>query len=326
MRALEGRKRGRGLGHVAAEGLRHGDGRRGVGHVVPTGVGVDGNAHDVSGGGAHAEVTLELVVGVLGEADVVAALVEAVGHNLAAGGLGELDVVPHVAVDHDGARVTDKVHELAEGLLDVLQGAVVVEVVSLDVGNHHDVGVEIEEGAVGLVGLADEIASPAVAAVGAVLLDDAADEEGGVHAQVVEHAGDHRGRRGLAVRAGNGDRDRIKGEVREHLRSGPDGDAQLSRSDDLGVGLGDGRGGHDDVGGNIVDGGRLVAQVNLDAGLLEVAGVARLLEVGAAHLAASLVKDKGDAAHAGAADTDEVGALDVRRNHGLSHESLSMQR
>ena len=52
-----------------------------------------------------------------------------------------------------------------------------VEVVGLDVRDDGDVRVEVEEGAVGLVRLGDEVRARAVAAVRVVALDDAADEE-----------------------------------------------------------------------------------------------------------------------------------------------------
>ena len=59
-----------------------------------------------------------------------------------------------------------------------------------------------------------------------------------------------------------------------------------------------------------------------DAGRLELADVVGVLEVAAGDLAAALVQDEGDAAHAGATDTDKVGALELGRGGcslGISH-------
>ena len=229
----------------------------------------------------------------------------------------------HVAVDDDGAVLPHEAHELAEGLLDVLERAVVVEMVGLDVSDHDDVRVEVEEGAVGLVRLADEVAAVAVLAVGVVALDDAADEEGRVEAELVEHRGDHGGRSRLSVGAGDGDRRGVVGEIGEHLCARPDGDAQLAGAQDLGVGLGDGGGGHDDLRHGGVDGGRLMAHVDLDAGVLELADIMGCLKVAAGDLAAALVQHQGDAAHPRSADTDEVRALDLRVGRDLGHECPS---
>ena len=93
-----------------------------------------------------------------------------------------------------------------------------------------------------------------------------------------------------------------------------------------GVGLGDGRGGDHDLGHGGVDGGRLVADAHRDAGRLELADVVGVLEVAAGDLAAALVQDEGDAAHAGASDANEVGALDGLLNAGVSHVSASLGR
>lgn len=81
-------------------------------------------------------------------------------------------------------------------------------------------------------------------------------------------------------------------------------------ADDLGVRLGDGRGDHDDVGPHGVDGGGLVTNVDLDASGLELADVARALEVAARHDDAAFVQDERDAAHARATDADDVDALE----------------
>ena len=146
------------------------------------------------------------------------------------------------------------------------------------------------------------------------------------HAKAVHHGSDHGGRGGLAVRARHGDGLGRAGEVGEHLGARPDGNAQLTGADDLGVGLGDGRGGDHDLGHGGVDGGRLVADAHRDAGRLQLTDVVGVLEVAAGDLAAALVQDEGDAAHAGASDANEVGALDGLLNAGVSHVSASLGR
>ena len=202
------------------------------------------------------------------------------------------------------------VHELAKGLLEVLNRAVVVEVVRLDVGDDGHGRVEVEERAVGLVGLGDVVLRPAAVRVGVIALYEPTDEERRVEAHAVEHRRDHGARRGLAVGARDGHSRVAQRQRRQHLGARPDLDAQLAGADDLGVRLGDGRGDHDDVGPHGVDGGGLVANVDLDASGLELADVARALEVAARHDDAALVQDERDAAHARATDADDVDALE----------------
>jgi hypothetical protein len=83
--------------------------------------------------------------------------------------------------------------------------AVVVEVVGLDVGDDRGVRAVGQERAVALVGLDDEQVAAAVVGVAGRLVEVAADGERRVDAAVLRRDGEHRGRRGLAVGAGDGD-------------------------------------------------------------------------------------------------------------------------
>lgn len=65
-----------------------------------------------------------------------------------------------------------------------------------------------------------------------------------------------------------------------------------------------------------------MAHVDLHAGTGKLANIARRLKVGAGNGITALVQDEGDAAHAGATDTDKVGALELGRGGcslGISH-------
>src|SRR5262249_57139560 len=64
----------------------------------------------------------------------------------------------------------------------------------------------VEEGAVVLVALDDEVRALAEAVALAQVLRHAADEEAGIAPGVEEHEGEERGGRGLAVGAGDDDR------------------------------------------------------------------------------------------------------------------------
>ena len=121
------------------------------------------------------------------------------------------------------------------------------------------------------------------------------------------------------MRTGDGDRGVAVSEGGEHLGARPDGDAELARTDDLGIGIGDRRRDDDDIGAYLVDGVRLVAHVHIDAGAGELADIARGLEVRARHGVPALMQDERDTAHAGAADTYEMSAREgLRLLGGLS--------
>ena len=147
--------------------------------------------------------------------------------------------------------------------------------------------------------------------VRAVRAHDAADEErrGQVHG--VHGGRDHGRGRGLAMRAGHGHGVEAHAQARQHLRAVPDGQAPFACGDELGVVVKHGRGDDDDVGpvfnaraGDVF--GLVLADAHLPAGVGQLRGVAALLHVRASHLHALVVCHARDAAHAHAADADEV--------------------
>ena len=95
--------------------------------------------------------------------------------------------------------------ELDERVLDPVEAAVMLEMLGIDVGDDRDRAVEPQEAAVALVGLDHPPVALAEPGVGAVAVDDAAVDHGRVEPAAVEQRRDHRGRRRLAV--GAGDRD-----------------------------------------------------------------------------------------------------------------------
>jgi hypothetical protein len=90
--------------------------------------------------------------------------------------------------------------ELAVHVLDRLE---VVEVLRIDVGDDADLARQAREGAVRFVGLDDHPLSRADTGVRAPGVDDAAGDDRRVEAGVGEDVRDERGRRRLAVRAGD---------------------------------------------------------------------------------------------------------------------------
>ena len=84
-----------------------------------------------------------------------------------------------VEAHHREAVEGQVLDEGAERLLDGVEGLEMVEVLGVDVGDDRDVGRQLEEGAVALVGLDHHPVARAEARIGAVGVDDAAIDDGG---------------------------------------------------------------------------------------------------------------------------------------------------
>ena len=190
------------------------------GEPGPRAVGVDGDPRELP---RHRQVGRRTVNG-------------AVPHHADARGRGPARALGRALVidaHHERAGVGDAGEEGVEDLVVRLGGAEVVEVVGFGVGEDHDVGLVVHEGAVGLVGLGHEHGVGAAARVGPELQDGAAHREGRV-GPGGEHARDeHRGGGGLAVGTAHHDRAARPGEVPEHLRPGDDRDARGPRRDEF---------------------------------------------------------------------------------------------
>ena len=172
--------------------------------------------------------------------------------------------------------------------------------VELGVGEDRDLGIELEQRAVALVGLDHDPlpAPPARAETGPRQLG--ADHEGRVKAGAAQGVGGHRRGRRLAVRAGDGQAALERRDLGEQI-----GPVQLAaRRHALGI-LGRDRGRVDDLGaGGHVLGG--VADPRLDPVLAQPGRVGRLGAIRAGDPGPERAGDQGQAAHAGAADADEV--------------------
>ncbi len=133
--------------------------------------------------------------------------------------------------------------ETVEGVDEVVEVAVVVEMVGLDVGHHRDLRIELQERAVALVGLDDDPLAGVPHRVGADLVDVTPDEKARVQPGFDQDQGQHRGGRGLAVGPGHGDAATARGDGGQGLGPAEHHQAPSAALDDLGVCVGDG-GGH----------------------------------------------------------------------------------
>ena len=153
-----------------------------------------------------------------------------------------------VGAGDDAAVERHLVGEVDERLLQVLELAVALHVLVVDVGHDGDRRPQHQKRAVALVRLGHHVLAapePRVAAEGA---EPAADHGGGIEAGPLEHQRDHRRGRGLAVRAGDRDREPQAHQLGEHLGARNHRDAAAPRLDDLRVGRTNRRRVDDDVG------------------------------------------------------------------------------
>ncbi len=111
-----------------------------------------------------------------------------------------------VDAHHGEAVERDVADKGLEGLLQGGEVAVEIEVFGIDVGDDGDRRRQPGEGAVALVRLDRHPVAGAQPGVGAIGVDDAAVDHGRVEPGGFEQAADHRGRRRLAMRAGDRDR------------------------------------------------------------------------------------------------------------------------
>ncbi len=121
--------------------------------------------------------------------------------------------------------------ELAEGGAHGVETAVVVEMLGIDVGDDGDIGRQLQEGAVGFVGLHHHPLALAHAGVGAVGIDDAAVDDGRIEPAGFEQRRDQRGRRRLAVRAADRDRVAEAHQLGQHLGAPHDRQQLFARGD-----------------------------------------------------------------------------------------------
>ena len=208
-----------------------------------------------------------------------------------------------VGAAHDRARhAVDEPFERGDELL---ESAVIVEVVGFDARHDRGLGAEPQERAVALVGFDHEPLASAVRGVGADLVDLAADHEAGLPARAPQDEREHRRGRRLAVGTRDRDRARRRRERGQRRRPMQHGDARRSRAAASSTFRSRDRGRvHDRVG---VGGNVLGAVPDAHARRPPQAGEHdRLLDVGAAHLVAHACEQQCDRAHADAADADDV--------------------
>ena len=203
-------------------------------------------------------------------------------------------------VDNERAVLRDERRETVEGRSDVVEVLEEIQMVGVDVENDGDVREKAEETVRILAGFRDKIRGGADARRTADRGKNAADQDRRIGLSGHQDLGDHGGRRGLAVRAGDRDRGRIVlHKLPEERDSAAVGFGILGIVGMNGGGIDDGRA----VFGNI---GRVMADRDLRAEGGELVRKRGSLKIGTGHGKLPAEQDLGKAAHADAADADEM--------------------
>ncbi len=214
--------------------------------------------------------------------------------------------------------------EVLERALHRLEGLEVVEMLGVHIGDDRDVGRQLQEGAVGFVRLDHHPVAAPEPRIGAVGVDDAAVDDGGIEVAGFQQRRDQRRGGGLAVGAGDRHAALEPHQLRQHLGAAHDRQALRARRHQLGIVALDRGRHHQHVGA--VDILRLVADRDRDALLAQPVDVGAVDDVGSFDRIAEIDQHLGDAAHADAPDADEVDRADVARQlHGELILSLSDQ-
>ena len=206
-----------------------------------------------------------------------------------------------------GAVKRDAVHEIQERALHVGHVVIAIHVLAIEIGHHGQDRRELEERAVALVGLGHEILRGAKSRVRAKRVHPPAHHHRGIEPACTQHRGHHRRGGGFAVHAGNGDAVFEPHQLGQHLRTLNHGNLARLRLQHFWVFRVHCRAGDDHRRPGHV--GRVVPFVNRRAQLRQPVSDGAALQIRAGNLHAQVEQDFGNAAHADAADTDEVRVL-----------------
>ena len=233
-----------------------------------------------------------------------------VGHDRLGDGGQDFAHVRIVDAEHRDAVERQALGEIDERALQPLEVvAVGLHVIGVDVGDHRHRRRQVEERRVGFVRLGDEKIAGAEPRVRIRRQEAPADDERRVEAALGQHRRDEtRGRR-LAVRAGDRDALLQAHQLGQHQRTRHDGNSALARRDDFRI-VRRHRRRHDDrIGAGDIRRG--MTDRDADAEPRKARGHRARGEIGARDLVALRGQHLRDAAHPGAADADEMDALDL---------------
>ena len=232
----------------------------------------------------------------------------AVGHRAAMLLFQKLCDAGIVAVADADAVFRQKRRETGEGVRDVVNVLVEVEVILFDVGHDGNRRVELKETRVEFARFHNECVMSADAGASADIIELSADVNGRVKARVEQHFGNHGRRCRLAVRAADVDGVAIAlHQLTQQCCAFHLGNAQLGGAGAFGVIRRDGGGIDDNVRAVHILG--TLTDVNMNARLLQRVGHIGTGGIRTGHANTELDEHAGKPAHGAAADADHVCAF-----------------
>ena len=228
----------------------------------------------------------------------------AVGHHPPGHPPGHSGEVGIVRTADDGAEEGHLVGEIDERLPEVVEAAVVFQVLVVDVRNHRHCGKQFQERPIALVGLRHHQLAASEPCVAAERTEPAANHRRRVEPGPLQRQRDHRRRRSLAVRTSHRDRVAQAHQLGQHLCPRNHRDVATGRLDHFRIRWLHRRRDHHDISTTDVLCG--MADVHSDAERGQSVGDGRSLLVRAGHHVLEVRQQFGDAAHAAAANADEM--------------------
>jgi len=193
----------RGL-HIALESMRAAERRQRVHHLEFSRHLQRHVADDFAAESEIKRAVTILVEGKIG-GPVVALVAQTEAERGAAERLKQLHDAAVVAVADGDAMRRQQREELAEGFLNMIDIAVKIQMIRVDVQHHRDRGTHVQEAGIELAGLGQEHAALADTGAAADEIKIAADVDGGIHFTLHQHLRKHGGGGGLAMRAAHAD-------------------------------------------------------------------------------------------------------------------------
>src|SRR5580658_5715431 len=218
----------------------------------------------------------------------------------------------HVGLIHTenhGAIEGHAVHELEKDVLDFLERRVLIQMLTVDCSDHGDHRGQQQERAIALVRFDHHVLALANSGVRTHVTHSSPDDERRIKVSRGKYGGDHRSGCRLAMRACDCDAVFQPHQFGQHLGARNHGDFQPIRLNHLNVvGPHSGRDHHDVRAVHVF---RLMAFSNRGAEIPQPLRDGRNLQVGAGNGVARGKQNFGDAAHAAAANSDEMDALEI---------------
>ena len=229
---------------------------------------------------------------------------DAVGKHRSLDGGQDLSHLRIVNSQNRRAIEWNPVRKFDESFSDAIEGAVVVDVLGVDAGNHRQNRRKLQERPIAFVRLNQQEIALSQTSIRSKGIDPSPDDDRGIFAGGVEDSRGDRSRRCLAVAAGDRDAVLEPHQLGEQFPALDDGNLAGFRRNSLRVVTRNRGADNDRVGALRVFGG--VALKHPSPQRLQAFGDRGTPQVGAADAVAEVQKNLSYAAHADAANTDEV--------------------